>query len=243
MGIKVINLSKSFGKHKVLDDINLEISDGEFICIIGQSGCGKTTLLRIIAGFLPYEGQVLDNEEEVVTPSPNRFMIFQEFDQLLPWKTAFENIEFGLKLKKIEIDREKKVMEILSMIGLEKFKDIYPHKLSGGMKQRVAIGRSLIMNPSTLLMDEPFGSLDAQMRRRLQDELIKIWKKLSMTIIFVTHNIRESISLADRIIVLNRKGKIERIVEVNLPRPRRPSYSKFVEIWKQLLSDLGGEWD
>ena len=239
MALKIRNLSKTFGNHKVLNNLNFDVKDGEFLSIIGSSGCGKSTLLRILAGLEPYEGQVYDNDVKVETSHPRRFLVFQEFDQLLPWKTVNGNIEFGLKLRN-EKDTAKKVNGVIGLVGLSGFEQYYPHQLSGGMKQRVAIARALVLNPSVLLMDEPFGSLDAQMRRKLQGELIQIWRELSMTIVFVTHNIRESIVLGDRIIVLNQKGKITRNLTVRIPRPREPSSSKFGEIWRQLLSDLGG---
>lgn len=229
MPLKVKRLSKSFGSHKVLDDLNFEVKDGEFLCIIGPSGCGKSTLLRIIAGLESYHGEVFDNDVKVEEPDPRRFVVFQEFDQLLPWKTVEGNISFMSK---------GNPRKLISLVGLEGFEHHYPHKLSGGMKQRVAIARALAMNPSILLMDEPFGSLDAQMRRKLQGEIVALWRKINMTVIFVTHNIRESIVLGDRIVVLGQNGKIKRIVEVEIPRPRQPSNSKFSQLWRLLLSDL-----
>lgn len=232
MALKVRTVSKSFGSHKVLDEISFQVEYGEFLCVIGPSGCGKSTLLRILAGLESYKGEISGDNSR-------RLLVFQEFDQLLPWKTVYANIEFGLKLQN-EKAYDTKMGKVINLVGLIGFEQYYPHQLSGGMKQRVAIARALVLEPLVLLMDEPFGSLDAQMRRKLQGELIQIWRKLSMTIVFVTHNIRESITLADRIVVLNTKGKIQRVVEVNLPRPRSPSSSKFAEIWKQLLSDLGG---
>lgn len=230
MPLKVENLSKSFGSHKVLDKISFQVEDGKFLCVIGPSGCGKSTLLRILAGLESYSGVITGDNSR-------RLLVFQEFDQLLPWKTVYGNIEFGLKLRN-EKAYDQKMRDVIDLVGLAGFEEYYPHQLSGGMKQRVAIARALVLEPPVLLMDEPFGSLDAQMRRKLQGELIQIWEKLSMTVIFVTHNIRESITLADRIMVLNAKGKVKRVVEVKLVRPHNISSSKFAEIWKQLLSDL-----
>ena len=205
MGIVITNLSKSFGSLQVIENLDLKVADGEFLCIIGPSGCGKTTLLRIIAGFEQYEGNILMDGQEITSPSPERFMVFQQFDQLLPWKTVTGNIELGLKLKGIEsLERENVMAKVVSMIGLDGFEDHYPHELSGGMKQRVAIARALVMKPKILLMDEPFGSLDAQLRRKMRLELLKIWEALDITVVFVTHNIRESIILGSRVIVLSK---------------------------------------
>ena len=205
MGIVITNLSKSFGPLQVIENLDLKVAEGEFLCIIGPSGCGKTTLLRIIAGFEQYEGNILMNGQEITSPSPERFMVFQQFDQLLPWKTVTGNIELGLKLKGIEsLERENVMAKVVSMIGLDGFEDHYPHELSGGMKQRVAIARALVMKPKILLMDEPFGSLDAQLRRKMRLELLKIWEALDITVVFVTHNIRESIILGSRVIVLSK---------------------------------------
>lgn len=236
--IKIRNLSKTFyisKPIKALENINLDVYENEFLCIAGPSGCGKTTLLRIIAGFESYEGEVLVDGNPVTSPCPDRFVVFQEFDQLFPWKTVFKNIEFGLRIKGVK-DRKKKVMEMISMVGLKGFENSYPHQLSGGMKQRVAIARALIINPSVLLMDEPFGSLDAQIRRRLQGELVQIWQEIHKTIIFVTHNVRESIKLADRVAVLTTNpGRNKAVVNIDLPRPRDPTSSHFGSLWNKTI--------
>jgi NitT/TauT family transport system ATP-binding protein len=236
--IKIRNLSKIYYTSppvKALENINLDVYENEFLCVLGPSGCGKTTLLRIIAGFEPYEGEVLVNGKPVKTPGPDRFVVFQEFDQLLPWKTVFKNIEFGLYLKGVK-DRKETVMKMISLVGLDGFENTYPHQLSGGMKQRVAMARALAMNPSVLLMDEPFGSLDAQMRRRLRIELVQIWQKIRKTIVFITHNIRESMMLADRIAVLTgRPGRIKAVTNVGLPRPRDPGTAAFGRLWKETV--------
>ena len=229
--LKVRKLTKSFSSLKVLSNLNFDVKDGELLCIIGSSGCGKSTLLRILAGLESYEGEISGEDEG------QRFLIFQEFDQLLPWKTVTGNIEFGLKLRN-ERDCDEKVNGVVQLVGLTGFEEYYPHQLSGGMKQRVAIARALVLNPAVLLMDEPFGSLDAQMRRRLQNELVQLWQKIGMTIVFVTHNIRESIILGSRIMVLSHKGEIKDLVEVKIPRPRDPSTSKFGTLWLKLLSHL-----
>lgn len=240
MALNLSHVSKHYDGKQVLQDVNLHIPQGEFLCVIGSSGCGKTTLLRILAGFESYQGTVTHNNVHVTEPSHQRFMVFQEFDQLLPWKTVYGNVAFGLQLQRA--DRYKgEVEQVIRQVGLQGFEDYYPHHLSGGMKQRAALARALIFHPSILLMDEPFGSVDAQMRRSLQGTLLDIWIRMKMTVIFVTHNIRESISLADRIALLNREGQVQRLVSVDLPRPRKPSHSKYTRIWGELLSDLGGE--
>ena len=236
--IKIRNFSKTFYSSepvKALENINLDVYENEFLCIVGPSGCGKTTLLRIIAGFESYEGEVLVDGNPVTSPGPTRFVVFQEFDQLLPWKTVFKNIEFGLRLKGVK-DREKRVKEMISLVGLKGFENSYPHQLSGGMKQRVAIARALVMDPSVLLMDEPFGSLDAQIRRRLQRELVQIWQEIRETIIFVTHNVRESVILADRVAVLTANpGRNKGVVDIDLPRPRDPASSQFGNLWSKVI--------
>ena len=226
MKIKIRGLYKKFKDHHVFDNFTLDVFEGELLCILGPSGCGKTTLLRIIAGLEPAEGEILVDGKQIDGPSPNRFVVFQDFEQLLPWKTVEDNVSFM---------SDADVEPLISLVGLEGFEKNYPHELSGGMKQRVAIARALAMHPSILLMDEPFGSLDAQMRRNLQGELVQIWQELGLTIIFVTHNIREAILLGTRIVVLTRKGKLKRIVKVTMPYPRDPSTSSFGELWKKTL--------
>ncbi len=236
MGLTLRNVSKSFDSNKVLDNINLNIDDGNFVCIVGFSGCGKTTLLRVVGGFESYTGTVLHDDKPIIAPSPTRFMVFQELNQLLPWKTTIENIAFGPKLSGNKSSR--KPLEMLELVGLTDARHKYPHELSGGMKQRTAIARALVMNPSILLMDEPFGSLDAQTRRRLQSELVQIWQTIKITILFVTHNIRESIFLADRVVVLSKKGRIQSIFDIELPRPRNVASADFGKYWTAVLKEM-----
>ncbi|MEK9712630.1 MAG: ABC transporter ATP-binding protein [Thalassolituus sp.] len=226
--LEVKGLNKQFkglaGPVTALKDINLKIHKREFVCVIGPSGCGKSTLIRILAGLeQPSSGQVLLNGEEVTKPGPERGMVFQGYT-LFPWLTVKKNIMFGL----IESGYDKgtaesEAREWISLIGLEKFENSYPHQLSGGMKQRVAIARALANRPKVLLMDEPFGALDAQTRAKMQAYLLEIWKNIDITVFFITHDLDEAVYLADRILVLKANpGEVQEIVEVPVPQPRSP---------------------
>lgn len=232
--LTIKGLSKAYGALPVLRKVSLEVREGEFLCIIGFSGCGKTTLLRILAGFEPYEGEVLHNGLLVEKPSPERFMVFQDLNQLLPWKTVRGNILFGLMAGRT--NEYTSVRDLISLVGLEGFENYYPHQLSGGMKQRVAIARALFVNPSVLLMDEPFGSLDARTRSQMRVELLRIWQEVRKAVVFVTHNIREAVQLADRVVVLSRHGTVGAIVPVILPRPRDLASQGFNTYWRKILN-------
>jgi NitT/TauT family transport system ATP-binding protein len=219
-----------------LKDINLEINNGEFICLLGPSGCGKSTLLNAIAGFsLPTAGQLIANGKEVSSPGPDRAMVFQEY-ALFPWMTVAQNVAFGLEIQKLPKGViQDKVNVLLDKLHLQDFRDRFPKDLSGGMRQRVAIARVLALDSPMMLMDEPFGALDALTRRTLQDELLRIWLEFKKTIIFVTHSIQESIYLADRVVVMTyRPGSVKRIVPVELPRPRDMNLPSFVSLQKEL---------
>lgn len=204
-----------------LNDINLEIADKELICIIGPSGCGKTTLLRIVAGLdMPTSGSIYLDDVLITGPTPDTGFVFQEYS-LFPWKTVIENIEFGTTMRAMDKEgRHSASMRYLKLVGLEGFARSYPYELSGGMKQRVAIARALANNPKVLLMDEPFGALDAQTRNTLQVELLSIWEKDKKTIMFVTHSVDEAVFLADRIVVMGAEGGIVDIHDIDMPRPR-----------------------
>ncbi|MBS1972346.1 MAG: ABC transporter ATP-binding protein [Bdellovibrionales bacterium] len=231
--VEVKNVSKTFrgqGKDVVaLRDINLEIPAGQFVCLLGPSGCGKSTLLNGIAGFSsPTTGEIKVSGKPVTHPGPDRGMVFQEY-ALFPWMTVEDNISFGLRLKKTnESEIQKTVDRLLATLKLTEFRDRFPKDLSGGMRQRVAIARVLALDPPIMLMDEPFGALDALTRRSLQDEILKIWQENKKTVIFVTHSMEESIYLADRIVVMTyRPGTIKKDIMVDLPHPRDPADMSF----------------
>ncbi len=222
--MEVKGLNKQFGEVTALKDINLKIHKREFVCVIGPSGCGKSTLIRILAGLeQASSGQVLLNGEPVTEPGPERGMVFQGYT-LFPWLTVKKNIMFGLLESGYDKGTaESEAREWINLIGLTKFENSYPHQLSGGMKQRVAIARALANRPKVLLMDEPFGALDAQTRAKMQAYLLEIWKNIDITVFFITHDLDEAVYLADRILVLKANpGEVQEIVEVPVPQPRSP---------------------
>ncbi|MDE2048571.1 MAG: ABC transporter ATP-binding protein, partial [Betaproteobacteria bacterium] len=224
--IEVLHASKRFvtptGDVLAMSDINLQVQRGEFVCLLGPSGCGKSTLLNALAGFsLPSAGSVRVDGREVTAPGPDRGMVFQEY-ALFPWMTVEQNIAFGLQIQGLSREAiDAKVSALLATLRLSDFRQRFPRDLSGGMKQRVAIARVLAIDSPTLLMDEPFGALDALTRRSLQDELLRLWAELRKTVVFVTHSIEEALYLADRVVVMTyRPGTIKRDIAVHLPRPR-----------------------
>jgi NitT/TauT family transport system ATP-binding protein len=228
--LKVEGLMKTFqtGKSEVvaLDNISFKTHRREFLCIIGPSGCGKSTLVRILAGLETASGgQVLLDGHPVKGPGRERGMVFQGYT-LFPWLTVRKNVMFGLRMNNVgRAEAEKQANEWLALIGLERFADAYPNQLSGGMKQRVAIIRALVNRPRILLMDEPFSALDAQTRARMQSYLLEIWKKVDITVVFITHDLDEAIFLADRILVLSaHPGRLQELIEVPIERPRRPEH-------------------
>ncbi|MBI4319440.1 MAG: ABC transporter ATP-binding protein [Chloroflexi bacterium] len=223
----VEKLTKRFqiGKDEltVFEQLNFRVEEGQFVCILGPSGCGKSTLLLCIAGLEPFdEGTILVDNRPVKGPGMDRGMVFQEY-ALFPWRTVLKNIEFGLEMKEVgsAAQRSEIAAHYLNLVGLADFANYYPHQLSGGMKQRVAIARSLVTEPEVLLMDEPFGALDAITRQSLQAETLRIWGKTRKTIVFVTHNLLESVVLADKVVCFTRRpGRIKQEVAIDLPRPR-----------------------
>jgi NitT/TauT family transport system ATP-binding protein len=220
--IQIQHVSKSFGSAPALLELDLDVADREFVCLLGPSGCGKSTLLNIVAGFLtPSAGTVLVDGRPVTAPGADRGVVFQEY-VLFPWLTVAGNVEFGLVLQgRPAAERHRTVARYLDLVGLGAHAEKFPVQLSGGMKQRVAIARALANNPAIILMDEPFGALDAQTREVLQDELSRIQRVEHKTILFVTHSIREAVYLADRVVVItSAPGRIKQVFPIKLPEVR-----------------------
>lgn len=246
--IRIENLYKTFVTDKgqevaALQDINIDIYSNNFICLVGPSGCGKSTLLRIIAGLeTASNGNAIYKNKKIESPSSKIGMVFQEYS-LLPWRTVLENVGLGLEFKKIPSKGIKKIAaEYLELVGLSQFAGAYPYELSGGMQQRVAIARALANDPEVLLMDEPFGALDAHTRILLQKELLRIWEKNRKTIVFVTHSVDEAIYLADRIVVMSsRPGKIKQCIDIDMPRPRNRANPLYGKMSEQILDMLEEE--
>ncbi|MGH9679228.1 MAG: ABC transporter ATP-binding protein [Candidatus Acidiferrales bacterium] len=228
-----------------LQNIDLEIGQGEFVCIVGPSGCGKSTLLHLLAGLdRPTTGDILVDGSRVTGPGTDRILLFQELG-LFPWLTVRQNVEFGLKMAGLtKGERRDRARHYLRMVHLSHFEDHYMHELSGGMRQRVALARSLALRPKILLMDEPFAALDAQTRDMLHDELERIWKETAPTIVFVTHNVREAVRLGDRVLLMSfRPGRIKKQFYVNLNRPRHVEDSDVAYLSKEILGHLREEID
>jgi NitT/TauT family transport system ATP-binding protein len=242
MSLVLSDLSKTFSTGKgeeisALEGINLTVESSEFVCILGPSGCGKTTLLRIVGGLeQATSGSVILDGIAINQPNPRMAMIFQEYS-LFPWRTVIENISFGLELRGHPREgRDKEAARYLDLVGLAGFERRFPYELSGGMRQRAAVARALAVDPAILLMDEPFGALDAQTRNRMQQEILSIWEKTRKTILFVTHSVDEAVFLADRIVVMTRRpGRIREIIGVPHSHPRERTSGQFVEIRKKLL--------
>jgi len=249
--LEIKDVTKSFyrndGKQSTLinaiENIDLAVNDGEFVCLVGPSGCGKSTLLNILAGLdNPTKGQVVLNGRQIIGTGPDRIMVFQE-NALFPWMKVIDNVEFGLKIAKVEkIKRREIAMQYLDMMQLTKYAEAYVYQLSGGMKQRVSIARALVLDPEVLLMDEPFAALDSQTRDLLLVELQLIWAKTNKTIIFVTHNITESVCLGDRVVVFtNRPGKIKKNIIIDYRRPRLTEDDNLKDFQRQVLYELKAE--
>ena len=230
--VKVDHMTKQFGDLLVLDDVSFEVKKGEFLCIVGPTGCGKTTFLNCITKlYEPTKGEILINGEPVDLKKHNVAYIFQEYSTM-SWLTVAENVAFGLKMKKLPqavIDRE--VAEVLEMVGLTQYKDYYPVELSTSMLQRVVIARAFAVKPELLLMDEPYGQLDVELRFKLEDELLNLWRKTGTTVIFITHNIEEAVYLSENILVLTNKPTTikERLVN-SLPQPRNVVSPEFIDV-------------
>jgi NitT/TauT family transport system ATP-binding protein len=247
--IRVRSLSKEFGTRDngggvlALSDIDFEVHDNEFVTIIGPSGCGKTTLLRIIAGLIPYDqGEVAIDGLAVTGPGPERAVVFQNF-ALMPWADVLGNVTFGLEVRGRPQDEcRDRAKDLIKLVGLEGFEKRLPKELSGGMQQRVGLARALAVNPQILLMDEPFGALDEQTRRLLQEQLLRLWEGQRKTVVFVTHSMDEAVMLGDRVMLMTpRPGRVKEMIEVPLQRPRSPQVEKssaFVEIKEYLWDNL-----
>ena len=246
-GIRIRNVSKRYAQQDeangtllVLDDISLDIAQGEFVSVLGASGCGKSTLLRLVAGLdRDYRGDIRVDGERVRDTSLERGIVFQDH-RLFPWLTASQNILAALRNAPLSTQQKREaVAEHVALVGLEGFEHAYPHQLSGGMAQRVAIARGLVNRPRVLLLDEPFGALDALTRGRLQNELQRIWQHERITMILVTHDVDEAIYLGDRVVTMApRPGRVKRIAHVDLPRPRERSDARFVRLREQILADF-----
>jgi NitT/TauT family transport system ATP-binding protein len=240
--LEIRDLGQAFRKEDgsdlcVLDGITFDVRDKEFVCILGSSGCGKTTLLRLIAGLDEAKsGSIVLDGTEIRGTSNKVGMVFQEYS-LFPWRTVIDNIAFGLEMRGMAKDERYRVAErYLNLVNLAPFRDSFPSELSGGMRQRVAVARALALDPVLLLMDEPFGALDAQTRNMLQKELLEIWEATKKTVIFITHSVDEAVFLSDRIIVLSpRPGRICRIVAIDLPRPRDRTSVEFAQVRREVL--------
>jgi NitT/TauT family transport system ATP-binding protein len=225
-----------------VEDVSFDIEASEFVCLIGPSGCGKTTLLNMIAGFLaPSAGEIRIGGAPITGHGMDRGIVFQDFAQLFPWRTALANVTFGLEMKGIgKTEREAIAMKQLALVKLEKFVQAYPHHLSGGMQQRVAIARALAYNPAVLLMDEPFAALDALTRDDMQRLLADVWRETEKTVVYVTHNVAEAVYLADRVVVMSpHPGTVKTELPIRLGRPRDPLSVDFLEHQKTLLRHLG----
>ena len=233
--IRFTEVNKVFGPNsggaKVLDDINLEIAEKEFVAIVGPSGCGKTTCLRIVAGFeQPTSGSVTLNGRRVTGPAPDRAVVFQHF-ALFPWKTVRQNLDLGLRNKNLaKPRRDELITGALHLMNLESHADAFPHQLSGGMQQRVAIARAYVLDPEVLLMDEPFGSLDAQTRVVMQEELVRLARVNPRTVLFVTHSVEEAVYLADRVVIMTRRpGRIKEVLDIRTKR-NEEEWNRFQKI-------------
>jgi ABC-type nitrate/sulfonate/bicarbonate transport system ATPase subunit len=242
VAVRDLSISFASGDHgeiRVLEHIDLEVYTGELVCILGPSGCGKSTLLNVIGGFVrPTAGAVLIDQQPIVGPDPRRIFVFQERG-VFPWLTVEGNIGFGLH-RMPAAERAARVRHYVEMVGLAGFEGAYPHELSGGMKQRVEVARALAVDPDVLYLDEPFGALDSITRLTMRVELLRLWQAERKTILFVTHDIEESLQLADRVVVMSqRPARIRRIVEVDIPHPRDISSPRYLALRDAIFSEIG----
>jgi NitT/TauT family transport system ATP-binding protein len=245
-GVSQVFQTSGRQSHLALSNISLTIQDGAFVSILGPSGCGKSTLLYIVGGFVtPSQGTAKVKGKTITGPGPDRGPVFQEF-ALFPWKSVLGNVMYGPRQQGVSsAEAEAQSRQLIDMVGLKGFEHFYPKELSGGMKQRVALARTLAYHPAVLLMDEPFGALDAHTRTRLQNDLLNIWERDRKTVLFVTHSVEEAVFLSDKVVVMTRSpGRIKRVIDIDLPRPRRraellldPHYQKYVVDIEGMIDD------
>jgi len=238
--IEVRNLTKNFGDLKVLDNISFNIKKGEFVCIVGPTGCGKTTFLNLLTRIhMPTKGDLLIDGESADPSKHNLAFVFQE-PSALPWLTVEKNLRFGLEIKKLPSDEiDRRVEEIIRLMGLQNVRNLYPHQLSVSMEQRIIIGRAFAMNPDLLLMDEPYGQMDIKLRFYLEDEVIRLWRELGSTVLFVTHNVEEATYLAERILILtNKPATIKEEVKIDLGHPRDVTSPEFIKIRRYVTDQI-----
>jgi NitT/TauT family transport system ATP-binding protein len=239
MKVRIRDLNMRFAAIDVLQHIDLDVAEGEFVCILGPSGCGKSTLLNIVAGFLePTSGEVTIDGQPVTGPDARRIFVFQERG-VFPWLTVEGNIGFGLFRLSAD-ERRKRIEHYVQLVGLSGFEHAFPRELSGGMKQRVEVARALAVNPDVLYLDEPFGALDSITRLQMRAELLRIWQAEKKTILFVTHDIEESVQLADRVVVLSaRPARIRRIVDIDIAHPRDLSSPRYIQLRDSIFAEIG----
>lgn len=242
--LKIKNISKVFvdkkGSYPTIDNVSFDVYDGEFLVLLGPGLCGKTVLLNIIAGLEPAtEGEIFLDGKKIEGTQSTIGMVFQK-KAIFPWKTVMQNVEFGLKMRGIKkTERREIAQKFISLVGLDNFENSYPHELSGGMKQRVGIARAYANDPEVLILDEPFGALDAQTRYAMQDEIIRIWESEKKTIIFITNNIEEALYLGDRIVLLSKcPAQVKEIYPIHLPRPRDILSTEFLNLREQISSNM-----
>lgn len=238
--VQVRSLTKQFGELLVLDDLNFDIRKGEFVCVVGPTGCGKTTFLNLLTCLIePTAGSLLIDGEQADPKKHNLAFVFQE-PSTFPWRTVEDNIAFGLEIKKLPPkEKQERVDRIISLMGLEKFRKAYPKQLSMSSEQRMVIGRAFAMQPDLLLMDEPYGQMDIKMRFYLEDEVIRLWKELGTTVVFITHNIEEAVYLAERVLILtNKPASIKEEVTIDLPHPRDVTSPEFIRLRKHITDQI-----
>jgi NitT/TauT family transport system ATP-binding protein len=243
--IRVRGLAKRYGDLTVFADVDLELRSREIVALVGPSGCGKTTLLRCIDGLIPCEGEVMIDGKRVTEPPPGVAMVFQHFG-LFPWKTVYDNVAYGLRMAGVgAAEIARRVPGFITLVGLAAFEHAYPYQMSGGMQQRCGLARALAIEPSVLLMDEPFAAVDAQTREILQFELLRIWEQRPTTMLFVTHSIEEAVLMGDRVVVLKgRPARVDQDIAIDLPRPRTRatlSLPRFSELREQVWANLMNE--